>query len=177
MRHVREIPARDKKFPRILEMSAKISHGTDMELDPFDHKLLALLEVDSRRTGDQLSELVGLSPAACLRRLQRLRKIGAIEREMAVVSPKLRGKGTRLFVLISVDRQNPKMMDELCGRLLREDDVVSLDSVTGDDDVVMVVDCGSMAAFSDLCDAYLNEPPVVGYKTLVSIKSYEPATL
>ncbi len=57
------------------------------ELDRFDQKILAAMEKDARQTGNQLSEVVGLFPAACLRRLQRLRKIGAIEREVAVVNP------------------------------------------------------------------------------------------
>ncbi|MEM0946433.1 MAG: Lrp/AsnC family transcriptional regulator [Pseudomonadota bacterium] len=60
------------------------------ELDSFDRKILAAMELDARQTGNQLSELVGLSSAACLRRLQRLRGIGAIEREFAVINPSYR---------------------------------------------------------------------------------------
>jgi Lrp/AsnC family transcriptional regulator, leucine-responsive regulatory protein len=44
-----------------------------VELDEFDRRLLDALQQDSRRTGEQLAALVGLSPAACLRRAQRLR--------------------------------------------------------------------------------------------------------
>lgn len=143
-------------------------------IDDFDQRILDLLEVDSRRTGEQLSSLVGLSPAACLRRVQRLRKIGAIEREVAIVSPEYKSdKGTKIIVLLTIDGQNPRTMDEYCERLRKQDEVESLDWVTGDDDIVLYVDCPSMAHFTEFSARHLNEPPVVGYKTLVSLKQYD----
>ena len=146
---------------------------SDFDLDRFDHQILSLMESDARRTGEQLSELVGLSPAACLRRLQRLRQIGAIEREVAVVSPKLRNKGTKLFALIVTEGQNPKTLEDLCQAIRRQDIVVGLDWVTGDDDLMLRVDCGSMAEFTEFCAEFLDDKPVKGYKTLVSMKSYD----
>ena len=143
------------------------------DLDTFDRRLLKLLSVDARRTGEQLSEAIGLSPAACLRRVQRLRKIGAIEREVAIIDPRLRNKGTTLFVLITIDGHNPKLMDDFCHRLRRQEEVERLDWVTGDDDIVIVVRCASMADFADFCQTHLNEPPVEGYKTLVSMREYQ----
>lgn len=166
-------PREKIKFRKIMQFVRKTRMATEFELDSFDHQILALLEADTRRTGEQLSEAVGLSPAACLRRLQRLRKIGAIEREVAIVSPKLRNRGTRLYVLVSVEGQNPKLLEELCQKLRRQEMVVGLDWVTGDDDMVMICDCGSMAAFGEFCEMFLNDRPVTGYKTLVSMKAYD----
>ncbi len=142
-------------------------------LDDFDQRILDLLRMNSRRTGEQLSDLIGLSPAACLRRVQRLRKIGAIDREVAIASARFRDKGTKIIVLITIDRQNPRLMDEYCNNLRRQDEVVSLNWVTGDDDIVMIAECKSMADFADFSALYLNETPVIGYKTLVSLKEYD----
>ncbi|WP_068118721.1 Lrp/AsnC family transcriptional regulator [Tropicimonas marinistellae] len=69
-------------------------------LDDFDRKLLELLSIDSRQTGQQLSGKVRLSAAACLRRVQRLRKIGAIEREAAIVSPRAAGPSVTLQAML-----------------------------------------------------------------------------
>lgn len=44
------------------------------ELDKFDYRLLELLQENSRLTGNELAQKVGLSSAACLRRVQRLRE-------------------------------------------------------------------------------------------------------
>ena len=147
------------------------------ELDSFDQRLLGLLRVDSRRTGEQLSEVIGLSPAACLRRVQRLRAIGAIEREVAIVSKVYDKKGTTIIVLLTIDRHNPKMMDDFCHRLRLLQEVERLIWVTGEDDIVVLLNCASMSDFADFCEAHFEESPVEGYKTLVSLREYETKTI
>ena len=47
--------------------------------DRIDRKLLQLLQQDGRITNADLAQQVGLSPSACLRRVQRLERDGAIE--------------------------------------------------------------------------------------------------
>ncbi len=142
------------------------------DLDTFDRRILALLKSDARRTGEQLSDLVGLSPAACLRRVQRLRAEGVILREVAVVAPEYEQRGTTVIILVTVDRHNPQAMDALCHRLRRQPEVVRLHWVTGEDDIVAVLDCASMEDFSDFCAVHFDVAPVVGYKTLVSMREY-----
>ena len=140
------------------------------ELDSFDQKILALMEVDARQTGQQLSEAVGLSSAACLRRLQRLRDIGAIEREVAVINPIYKRKGTRIFVLLRFDPQNLKRLETLMKQLGTHPDVERVWSVTGEEDVVMLMNCESMETFSDFADGFLFQPPVDGFLSLVVLK-------
>lgn len=139
-------------------------------LDSFDWKILKVLEDDARQTGEQLSAAVGLSPAACLRRLQRLRKIGAIEREVAVINPAYKRKGTQIFVLVRFDPQNLKQIAAQMKRFSDHPDVEKVWSVTGDDDVVLFMKCESMEAFSECADAYLFPPPVDGFTSLVVLK-------
>ena len=73
------------------------------ELDKFDYRLLELLQENSRLTGSELSTQVGLSSAACLRRVQRLRETGVIERDVAVVSPKAFGKRSMRIQVADMD--------------------------------------------------------------------------
>lgn len=125
------------------------------ELDRFDQKILAAMEADARQTGNQLSETVGLSPAACLRRLQRLRRIGAIEREVAVVNPIYKRKGTQVFVLVRFDPLKLKQIGTLMKQFGTHPDVERVWSVTGEDDVVLLMRWASMEAFSGFADTYL----------------------
>lgn len=140
------------------------------DLDSFDRQILSLMQVDARQTGQQLSEVVGLSPAACLRRLQRLRKIGAIEREVAVINPAYRLKGTQIIVLLTIERQNLKRIETLMTRFSSHPDVEHVWAVTGNDDLVLLLNCQSMDSFSEFADTYLFEPPVEGFLSLVVIK-------
>ncbi|MEL7151312.1 MAG: Lrp/AsnC family transcriptional regulator [Pseudomonadota bacterium] len=144
------------------------------EIDRFDRRILAAMEVDARQTGNQLSERIGLSPAACLRRLQRLRKIGAIEREIAVVSPKYQLQPlTQIIVMLTIARHNPKRIEELTRRLARFDEVQRIFSVTGDEDIVVLMGFPSMEAFSDFANRHFYEPPVEGFQSLVVLKEFK----
>lgn len=142
------------------------------ELDSFDRKILALLQRDARQTGAQLSEQVGLSAAACLRRVQRLRKIGAIEREIAVISPAFQANATSIIVFLTVSRLDPRRKQTLTRRLLAFDEVERLFSVTGEDDFVLFVKFPSMEAFTDFADAHFYEPPIEGYESIVVLREF-----
>lgn len=143
------------------------------DLDNFDRQILDLLKIDSRRTGEQLSDLIGLSPAACLRRVQRLRKDRVIEREVAILSPEYEKRGTTILMLLRINGQNPRVMDDFCHRLKRQEEVQRLMWVTGDDDIALILKCPTMEDFADFCQAHLNVEPVEGYKTLVSMREYQ----
>ncbi|MEM7717881.1 MAG: Lrp/AsnC family transcriptional regulator [Pseudomonadota bacterium] len=144
------------------------------EIDGFDRRLLGLMQVDARRTGQDLSDAIGLSPAACLRRLQRLRKIGAIEREVALVSPDYQERPlTQIIVLLTITRHSPKRIEDLTRRLASFDEVQRIFSVTGDEDIVVVMGCASMEAFADFANDHFYEPPVEGFQSLVVLKEFK----
>ena len=140
-------------------------------LDSFDWKILSTLQLNSRQTGEQLSETVGLSAAACLRRLQRLRKIGAIEREIAIVSPSFLPKSTQIIIRMKVGSNNPAMIEDLIDRLCRQPEVDRIFGVTGEDDVVMIVRCESMEHFADFIEAHIYEP-FIEFVSLVVLREY-----
>ncbi len=142
------------------------------ELDTFDQKLIALLQRNARQTGDQLSEQVGLSSAACLRRVQRLRKIGAIEREVAVISPEFQANATSIIVFLTVSRLDPKRKQVLTKRLLAFEEVERIFSVTGEDDFVLFMKFPSMTEFTDFADAHFYEPPIEGYESTVVLREF-----
>ncbi|MDP5220805.1 Lrp/AsnC family transcriptional regulator [Ruegeria sp. 2205SS24-7] len=149
-----------------------MSHSRLDELDTFDQKLIVLLQGNARQTGDQLSEQVGLSSAACLRRVQRLRKIGAIEREVAVISPEFQAKSTSIIVFLTVSRLDPKRKQILTKRLLAFEEVERIFSVTGEDDFVLFMKFPSITDFTDFADAHFYESPIEGYESTVVLREF-----
>lgn len=73
-------------------------------LDAFDRRLLEALRRDNRPTGEQLAEIVGLSPAARLRRARRLCETGVIERDFSVVAPEFTSRPIALIVEATLQR-------------------------------------------------------------------------
>lgn len=102
-----------------------------MELDDFDRRLLDAVQEDSRRTGEVLAALVGLSPAACLRRLQRLRAAGVIEREVAILDPRVAGTRLSLIVNVTLERERPDLADGFARAMRQAPEVSQCYYVTG----------------------------------------------
>jgi Lrp/AsnC family leucine-responsive transcriptional regulator len=106
--------------------------ATDSKLDGFDLHLLELLQADARTPAAALAEAVGLSPPACYRRIRRLREIGAIEREVAIVRPKTLGWPMSMLVLVTLEREGRQTLDELMRKLTGVPQVREFWHVTGE---------------------------------------------
>jgi Lrp/AsnC family leucine-responsive transcriptional regulator len=130
--------------------------------DSFDLKLLNALQEDADRTAEQLAEMVALSPSAIARRLRRLREVGAIDRTVALLSPKLAEKRLRALVSLQLQEHAPAAgLAELKARLEQLDEVQLCLEVSGSDDMVLLVACRDMAEFNSFADAELAASPVV----------------
>ena len=138
-----------------------------MELDDFDRRLLEAVQEDNRRTGDQLAALVGLSLAACLRRLQRLRASGVIAREVAILDPKLAGARLTLIVLVTMDRERPEVFDRFAREMRGAPEVTQCYLVTGAVDFVLMVTVLDMAAYEDFARRHLLEADVRRFESMV----------
>lgn len=126
-----------------------------MELDGFDRRLLDAVQEDSRRTGEALAALVGLSPAACLRRLQRLRAAGVIEREVAIVAPRFTGPSVSLIVNITLERERGDLIDDFARTMRKAPEVSQCYYVTGTVDFVLVLTVADMEAYRDFTRRHL----------------------
>ena len=126
-----------------------------MELDTLDRRLLEAVQDDSRRTGEDLAELVGLSPAACLRRLQRLRASGIIEREIAIVDPRVARARLTLIVMVTLERERPDLIDGFARAMRDATEVTQCYYVTGAMDYVLMVSVGDMAEYEEFTRRHL----------------------
>jgi len=83
-------------------------------LDATDICLLDTLQTDASLTNQQLAAHCHVSPPTCLRRVQRLRQAGLIEREIALLSPDrlahILGHGLQAIVEVTLDRQDHDAM-------------------------------------------------------------------
>ncbi|MFO6453459.1 MULTISPECIES: Lrp/AsnC family transcriptional regulator [unclassified Aeromicrobium] len=73
-----------------------------MDLDGLDHAIIDNLRSDGRMSNVALADRVGLTPAPCLRRVQRLEAEGVIRGYQAIVSPDALGQGFEVFLDIDL---------------------------------------------------------------------------
>jgi Lrp/AsnC family transcriptional regulator, leucine-responsive regulatory protein len=115
------------------------SRGPVAALDDIDCALLAILQERGDVPNVELARAVGLSPAATLRRVRRLREDGVIEGVRAAVDPGAVGLVIDAFVLATLAEHSARR-DAAFARALGDlPNVLRADSVAGADDVLLHV--------------------------------------
>jgi Lrp/AsnC family transcriptional regulator, leucine-responsive regulatory protein len=110
-----------------------------LSLDVIDVKLLSELQADADRPNVELARLVGLSPAATLNRVRRLKESGVVRAIAARLDSAAAGFALQVYVLVTLGRH-----DEAANRRFEEavrslPQVIAADWVTGEVDAILMV--------------------------------------
>ncbi|MDX7819619.1 Lrp/AsnC family transcriptional regulator [Aeromonas caviae] len=136
--------------------------------DKFDLLILAELQQDARLPTPELAHRVGLSAPACYRRVRALRESGLIEREVALVAPSTMSWPITMLVLVTLERDHGRIVDEMIASLQREPEVMDLWYVTGEQDFVLQVAARDMQSYEQFTRRVLHaRDQVRSFKTLV----------
>ena len=110
-----------------------------ISLDEVDIQLLTALQDDADRTNVELARLVGLSPAATLHRVRRLKESGVIRIVRAQLDPDACGFPLQVYVTATLARHDPRssqVFDDLIRSLPQ---VIAADTVAGETDYLLTV--------------------------------------
>jgi Lrp/AsnC family leucine-responsive transcriptional regulator len=110
-----------------------------ISLDEVDIQLLTALQEDADRTNVELARLVGLSPAATLHRVRRLKESGVIRIIRAQLDPDACGFPLQVYVTATLARHDPRssqVFDDLIRSLPQ---VIAADTVAGETDYLLTV--------------------------------------
>jgi Lrp/AsnC family transcriptional regulator, leucine-responsive regulatory protein len=166
---VRKTPLPRAENSLKVQRSRSIPSRAPVALDDFDRRLLNALQQDSRRTGEQLAALVGLSPAACLRRAQRLRETGIIEREIAIVAPAAVGRALSMVLAVTLDSEQLDVVTEFKRRIRNAPEVEQCYSVTGPTDFILIIRTAGMDDYQDFIRRCLLAKYVKRFEAMVVI--------
>jgi Lrp/AsnC family transcriptional regulator, leucine-responsive regulatory protein len=108
-------------------------------LDDLDCALLATLQERGDAPNVELAQAVGLSPAATLRRVRRLRDDGVIEGVRAAVDPARVGLAIDAFVLATLAEHSARADADFGHAVGSMANVLRADAVAGADDVLLHV--------------------------------------
>jgi Lrp/AsnC family transcriptional regulator, leucine-responsive regulatory protein len=110
-----------------------------VELDEIDLLLLAELQADADRTNVELSRLVGLSPAATLNRVRRLKSSGVIKVIAARLDPAALGFPLQMYVGATLGRHDPRASRQFEDLVRALPQIIAADNVTGEMDYLLTV--------------------------------------
>lgn len=110
-----------------------------ISLDEIDIQLLDALQADADRTNVELARMVGLSPAATLHRVRRLKESGVIRIISAQLDPDACGFPLQVYVTASLARNDMRtshMFDDL---IRSTPQIIAADTVAGETDYLLTV--------------------------------------
>jgi DNA-binding Lrp family transcriptional regulator len=128
---------------------------TEPQIDSFDRKILALLQVDARLTNNDLSERVNLSPSQCSRRRQRLEEVGVIKGYRAILDRDRLGFSLVNVISVTLSTHNRDNARRFADLLARLPEVQEAYALTGEMDYVLKVVTPDLRSLSDFVNEIL----------------------
>lgn len=110
-----------------------------ISLDLIDVKLLEELQSDADRPNVELARLVGLSPAATLHRVRRLKESGIVRGVVARLDAGEAGFPLQVYVSVTLQRHGQTGHRRFAETVQNMPEVISADWVTGETDAILMV--------------------------------------
>ena len=130
-------------------------------MDRIDTNILRILDGDARISNALLAERVGLSPSACLRRVQALESRGVIKGYRAVLDRKAMGGGFTIFVSVGLSNQSHASAAAFERAVFAAPEVRECHNVTGSIEYLLRVEVADLAAYKNFHANVLGEMPNV----------------
>jgi Lrp/AsnC family leucine-responsive transcriptional regulator len=109
-----------------------------LSLDIIDVRLLNELQADADRPNVELARLVGLSPAATLNRVRRLKESGVVRAIQARLDSAAAGFALQVYVLVTLGRHDEAANRRFQDEVTKLPQVIAADWVTGEVDAILL---------------------------------------
>ena len=116
-------------------------------IDDINARILRALSRDGRLSNLDLADLVGLSPSACLRRVQELERTGVIKGYRAVLDGAKMGVGFVAYVTVALNTHTKASQEAFERGVARVTEVRECHNITGTVEYLLRVEAADLAAY------------------------------
>lgn len=147
-----------------------------VQLDEIDVQLLAELQADADRTNVDLARLIGLSPAATLHRVRRLKESGVIRQVVARLDPSVAGFPLQVYLSVTLARHDTRASRVFEAEVRAMPQVIAADWVAGETDAILLIAARDVADLQQVLTrlATRGAQRLVTYLRLEEIKPTSP---
>jgi DNA-binding Lrp family transcriptional regulator len=138
-----------------------------LAMDQINENILRELSRDGRVSNLELADRVGLSPSACLRRVQDLERSGVISGYRAVLDRGKRGIGFVAYITVGLNQHTQDAQESFERAIARAPEVVECHNITGAVEYLLRVEVSDLIAYKAFHTEVLGTVPQVN-----SITSY-----
>jgi len=121
-----------------------------MDMDKIDASILRELSLDGRLPNTELADRIGLSPSACLRRVQALERSGVIKGYRAVLDPQAMGHGFTSYVSVGLNTHTTEAQTSFEDAVSAAPEIVECHNITGTVEYLLRVEVADLAAYKRL---------------------------
>ena len=119
-------------------------------MDKFDREILRQLQRDADQPMARIAEAIGISPAACWRRLQRLQEAGVVRRKVAILDDAKLNAGVTVFVSIRTSDHSAAWMKAFSTALDDIEEIVEIYRMSGDVDYLLKIKVPDIKAYDGI---------------------------
>lgn len=131
------------------------------KIDAIGRKILHELSRDGRISNLELADRVGLSPSACLRRVQELERSGVIKGYRAVVDPVKLGLTFLAYVTVGLSSHTKKSQGDFEAAMAEAPEVRECHNITGTIEYLLRVETEDLASYKHFHTEVLGVLPQV----------------
>ena len=117
------------------------------KIDQINDRILQELTRDGRISNLELADRVGLSPSACLRRVQELERSGIIKGYRAVLDRNALGGGFVAYVTVGLNAHTKAAQEAFERAISRAPEVRECHNITGAVEYLLRVEAASLEAY------------------------------
>lgn len=147
-----------------------------VSLDLIDVKLLEQLQADADRPNVELARLVGLSPAATLHRVRRLKESGIVRGVVARLDPAAAGFPLQVYVAVTLQHHGEAAHRRFRQALRDMPEVISADWVTGETDAMLLIVAREVAELQRVLVRLSTRGGAARVMTLLRLEELKPTS-
>ncbi len=132
-----------------------------MKLSRADRRLLNELQRDATRNQAELAHLAGMSRTSCWRRIRDFEDAGLIERQVALLNPRLAGFHIHVLLAVSMTEHTDENRQAFERHVADLDAVTECFTVAGDRDYVLHVVAEDMERYTEFLNSWILKHPAV----------------
>ena len=135
--------------------------------DRITNRILQELSVNGRLSNLELADRVGLSPSACLRRVQDLERRGVISGYRAVLNPAAMGIGFIAYIGVGLGEHSKAAQEGFERAVSQAPEVIECHNITGTIEYLLRIECADLPSYKTFHSDVLGTLPHV-----ISITTY-----
>jgi Lrp/AsnC family transcriptional regulator, leucine-responsive regulatory protein len=147
-----------------------------VQLDLIDTQLLQELQSDADRPNVELARIVGLSPAATLHRVRRLKESGIVRGIVARLDSAAAGFTLQVYVTVTLQQHDEASHRRFAGVVRAMPEVIAADWVTGETDAMLMVIAREVAELQRVLVRLSTRGGAARVMTLLRLEELKPSS-